>query len=118
MSINASQSTLESELLLVTGITSNFLEINGEIYELEEAISSQSFIKRPLSNETKPQKPKRIKLSSDVDKRLPIPCPLLTVFSKTVYMALTENKLVGTDELRMFRESVFLLWDLSSTKAS
>uniref|UniRef100_A0A1X7TSD2 Uncharacterized protein n=1 Tax=Amphimedon queenslandica TaxID=400682 RepID=A0A1X7TSD2_AMPQE len=113
MSIKASQSTLESELLVAMGITSHFPEESGEIYELEEAISSQSFIKHPLSNKTTPQKPKRIKLSSDVDKkRLPIPCPLPTVFSKTVHMALTENKLGGTDKLRMLRESASFFYGI------
>ena len=60
----------------------------------------------PEKQETPPSK----KPPADALKRLPIPCPVPTVFSKHVETALHQNQLSGLVKLRMLRESAFFFF--------
>lgn len=116
-----------AETMVSTGATSCLPEESGEIIDgmklmhyttciiilLIDISYSPKLVKRQSSNNLTLSKPKRAKLSGEIEnRRLPIPCPFPEVFSKTIHAALAQNELTGTDKLRMLRESASFFYGI------
>ena len=69
---------------------------------IDTSYSPSKLVKRQASNNLTPSKPKRAKLSGEIEnRRLPIPCPFPEVFSKTIHTALSSFYLKGVALLQI-----------------